>query len=264
MYVHSSRYVGGLLVEQAGQLNPLAFCRGLARAAVTEGAKIHARSPAIALARRNGAIELSTPQGRVHAQQVLLATDAFLTAFAALERSFLSLQVGMIASAPLPQGGAPYLPGGVPFSDMDSGDTFAVGFSRDGRLVTSILPGWRSDCPPSTAAKPFWRAFKRTFPHAPAQVQWEYAWSGRLGVPKDRFLKLYELAPGCLACLGYSGNGITQATMAGQEVAELMLSGDAERCRLALSECVPLRWASATSGVLNRAVLPALGTLLYR
>jgi glycine/D-amino acid oxidase-like deaminating enzyme len=256
----TDHYIGGLLVPQAGQINPLAFCRGLANAAIGEGAGLFARSPATALMQTPSGVAVDTPNGRVIAEKVLLATDAYSTAFAGFAQSFLNVRIGMIASAPLPDRGARYLRGGAPFTDMDSGDAFAVGFTQDGRLLTSVLPNWRQPISP----QPFWRKFRAVFPQAPEQLDWQYTWSGNVAIPKDRFVKLYRLSENVLACLGYSGNGIAQATMAGQDIAESLLTNDPDRCRLPRSE--PAQWSAARmlSAVINRLVLPMVGSVVYR
>jgi glycine/D-amino acid oxidase-like deaminating enzyme len=262
-HVQSDFYNGGLFIPQAGQLNPLAFCLGLADAACREGAKVYGNSRAIALADDALGVTVTTSMGRVRADKVLLATDAYATDFAGLPQSFVSVRIGMLGSAALADHGAAYVRD-APFTDMDSGDAFAVGFSADGRLVTSILPGWNKEVDPATAAMPFWRKFRRVFPHAPERLDWEYAWSGAVAIPKDRFVKLYEVNPRVLACLGYSGNGIAQAAMAGHDVAELMMFGEASGCRVPLSAPVPWPGARMLSSVINRIVLPAAGSVVYR
>jgi sarcosine oxidase len=256
----TDHYRGGLLVPQAGQINPLAFCRGLAKAAIAEGGEIFVSSPATALTQTILGVEVTTPKGRIVADKVLLATDAFSTAFAGLAQSFLNVRIGMIASDPLPDRGAMYVTGGAPFTDMDSGDAFAVGFTPGGRLLTSVLPGWKKQISP----QPFWRKFRSVFPQAPRMLNWPYTWTGNVAIPKDRFVKLYRLNENVLACLGYSGNGIAQATMVGHDIAGSLLANDPDRCRVPRSE--PTHWPASRllSGVVNRFVLPLAGSVIYR
>jgi glycine/D-amino acid oxidase-like deaminating enzyme len=64
-------YAGGMLDRRAGALQPLAYARGLARAAQGAGASVHGGSPATAIEWRAGA-GASACQGLVTASRVIL------------------------------------------------------------------------------------------------------------------------------------------------------------------------------------------------
>src|SRR5204862_6165797 len=70
-------YVGGMLDRRAGALQPLAYVRGLARAARQAGAAIHGRSAARKLDAHAGAWRVVTSAGSVTASTVILATNAY-------------------------------------------------------------------------------------------------------------------------------------------------------------------------------------------
>lgn len=77
--VGSSAYAGSLWDRRAGTIQPLAYARGLARAAVSSGAKIFTRSAAISAERIGGKWKLQTASGNVVADRVIVATDAYAT-----------------------------------------------------------------------------------------------------------------------------------------------------------------------------------------
>ncbi len=69
----------GALFEPLGfGLNPLAFCLGLASAAVRRGAHLHSRTRVISWIRGNGSHRLTTENGSVSARRVVVATNGWL------------------------------------------------------------------------------------------------------------------------------------------------------------------------------------------
>lgn len=72
-------FAGGWLDGRAGAIQPLAYVRGLVRAAQTLGAQVHSGSPVLALERQGtDHWAATTAQGqRIQARQVLLATNGY-------------------------------------------------------------------------------------------------------------------------------------------------------------------------------------------
>ena len=70
-------YAGSLLDLRAGTIQPLAYARGLARAAIAAGAAIHTRSPVRSAERTGKVWRLATGGGTVAADWVVVATDAY-------------------------------------------------------------------------------------------------------------------------------------------------------------------------------------------
>ena len=76
--VGTGAYRGALLDLRAGTIQPLAYARGLADAALRRGARIHTASPVSSWRRAGGDWLLETASGaRVAARRVLLATNAY-------------------------------------------------------------------------------------------------------------------------------------------------------------------------------------------
>ena len=70
-------YAGSLLDLRAGTIQPLAYARGLARAALAAGAVVHTRSPVRSAERAGKVWRLKTDGGSVAADWVVVATDAY-------------------------------------------------------------------------------------------------------------------------------------------------------------------------------------------
>ncbi len=76
--VGSDGYHGGLLDMRGGHLHALNFALGIARAAASAGAALHALSPATALDRTGDRWRVRTPSGSVTADRVMLACNGYL------------------------------------------------------------------------------------------------------------------------------------------------------------------------------------------
>lgn len=263
--VASDHYIGGINYRDGGMIDPLAFTRGLALAATAEGAEVFTGSPATAIEQDGSGWRVVTPSGEVRAENVILATNVYTAGlWPGLEKTFYKLTLAMLATEPFADRGASFLPGGVPFVDAEMVDSFGAGFDREGRLVMSLPPSVSAALPPEKVLKPFWKKFREVFPHAPETVGVSHVWYGDVCTPPGLFPRVYNPAQGIYAVLGYSGNGITQATGMGREIARFAATGDPDACALPPSEikAAPARWL--VNFALRRIVLPLARQYIFR
>ena len=103
-YVGSDAFAAAILFEDGGHLNAMAYCRGLAAAAMKAGARVHGKSPATALERHGGRWRVTTPRGRVTANSVLLATNAHRHGlWPGLDDAYYIVRSVGVATEPLPE-----------------------------------------------------------------------------------------------------------------------------------------------------------------
>jgi glycine/D-amino acid oxidase-like deaminating enzyme len=214
----SDFYTGAWLHRGGGNINPLAYTRGLARAALKTSAAIHAASPATSIERTGNAWRVTTPRGTVEADSVILATNAYSgDLWPGLARSVVPLRLLQGATKPLSDNVArTILPERQGISDARR---VLWAFRKDGqgRLVTGAaptVPGFRGPLRDLCTAQ-----VKTVFPQA-GNVEFEYLWDGKVAVTLDRLPRFHELAEGVYAGLGYSGRGIAMATAMGKLLAE--------------------------------------------
>jgi len=262
--VCSRVFIGGAHFLDAGTVNPLAFVRLLAGACEDAGARIFVRTPIVMLANAGDCWQLRTPQATITARRVLLATNAFPALHPRLKTIGYRVRIAMIASAPMAAGARAYIPGGLPFVDLDSKGLLAVNFDRDGRLVNSVLPTAARCATPARLARPYWRLFRRCFPQAPEQTQWQFAWYGTEAFVPGMMPRLCRPAPGLYALQGYSGAGIAQAVGCGPYLAALLAGDDPGLLPQALAGARAMPLAHPVSLLLNRVLLPAARLLAYR
>ena len=103
----SDAWYGGFWNRSGGHVNPLALARGLARAAVDAGARIHGQTPALYFAHRDGRWVVDTPSGTVSARALVLATNAYTGEFSStlhrrIAHELVPVLSWQMATQPLP------------------------------------------------------------------------------------------------------------------------------------------------------------------
>ncbi len=218
----TSAYAGGYLDPRGAGLNPLAYARGLARAAMRHGARLFAPAAATGLAREDGVWRVAVPPGQILAGQVLIATGAYSGDLVPkLRRSVLPVQSIQVATAPLPE---PVRRGITPGGQVAS-DTrrLLLYFRLDaaGRLVFGGRGALRGEAPAPAYLRAVTEAMHRTFP-AVRDAPVAHAWAGLIDLTQDRFLHVHQLAPGLVGVVGLNGRGVAQATAIGKALAEAL------------------------------------------
>lgn len=236
----SARYRGGWIDRRGGTVQPLAYVRGLARAAIKSGARIFTRSAAEKLSRSGGEWRVETSRGSVVARIVILATDAYTDrAFDTLRRTVVTVPSIQVATVPLPPDlRSSILPGGQSVSDTKR---LLCYFRLDaaGRLVLGTRGSFRDvPVPATTAANE--RALREIYPEL-ARLPLEYRWGGFVALTRDGLPHLHELAPGLLAGLGYNGRGVAMATVMGRLLARRALGESAESLEFPVTPVHPFR-----------------------
>ncbi len=233
------KFFGGWIDHSGGQLNPLGYARGLAKAAMDAGARIHTGSRLGRMERGGGVWVLNSENGTVRADQVLLCTNAAVgRLWPRLRRSFFPLVVHQLATAPISAALARrILPGRQAVSDTST-SLFSYRLDRDNRLISGGM-----------AALP-WGADKRMSRTIAARLDRmldlggvppvEHIWIGTAAATPDFLPRLHMLGPGLHAGLGCNGRGIAMTTVLGRVLAQAALQGHGRGLDVPLSEVVPI------------------------
>ena len=242
--IGSHRYPTASLDRRGGHINPFAYVRGLAHAALAAGATLHTETPVRALHREGARWVLDTAQGRLSADTVVIATNAYTGGAVARACGTASSRCVATASsrnrcrttcaAPSCRRASP---------DRHRQLFSAVRLLPDGRLHASTYgPAFGPEHAPD------WRLadarVRRLFPQLGAP-RWSEAWSGWVAMTPEHFPRLHELAPGLFAGLAYNGRGIAAATMMGRDLAILVRGGGEAATVFPLAPLRPLPWHRA-------------------
>lgn len=216
----SPRYFGGWFHPEGGHLNPLGYARGLAQAAQSLGQRIFTGSPVLGIEPEGMQWRVRTSKGAVVADKVVIGTGAYTKdVWPGLEQSFRILSVAVLASQPLSDNVRRTIaPENNTVVDSRS-DSFLYKYNKDGRLVTSVFVEGRRGVDPAWTRALTSEKFKWVLPQL-GEIDWQYYWYGDLDMQVRTIPRLFELAPGVVASLGYSGRGVPTGTMMGSILAE--------------------------------------------
>ena len=248
----TERYCGGWLDGRGGMIQPLAYARGLARAALAKGARIHGRSPALRLAQESSGWRVETPNGALAAERILIATNGYTgDLWPGLKQSVVPVNSFQVASRPLSDNlRATVLPGGLPVSDTRRLLRY-FRLDPSGRMMMGGRGASYGDAH-SRLYERLRRAAQWLFPQLNG-LDWEFFWSGKVALTADHLPHIHEPAPGVTAALGYNGRGVAMASRMGKLMADHLTGAPAEELGFPITRIRPLPFWS-----LRRPAISAL------
>ena len=225
--IGTKAYAGSLLDMRAGTLQPLSYARGLAHAAIKAGATLHTGSPVISTGEANGKRIVGTAEGRISADWVIVATDAYSTGpWAQVRREQVHLPYFNLATKPL----SANLRRSILPNCEGCWDTKEVlsSFRMDqaGRLVFGSVGALRGT---GTAVHKAWarRSLKRLFPQL-GDVEFEAEWYGKIGMTDNALPRFHRFGTNIIGFSGYNGRGISPGSTFGKVLANYILGDIAE------------------------------------
>ncbi|WP_291297383.1 FAD-binding oxidoreductase [Elioraea sp.] len=208
---------GGWTNRSGGRINPLGYARGLARAAISAGATIFTHTPAEAIARDGAKWVVTTPNGRVVADRVIIATNAYSTdLWPGFREEVIPVRSYQMATAPLTDNvRKSVLPEGHALSDT-RGDLYFFRFDANGRLITGGALALGFDWE-NRIRERIGRRVAAVYPQV-GVPKFDYVWWGYIGATADKAPHVHELAPGVTGWNGCNGRGVALATAIGREL----------------------------------------------
>jgi glycine/D-amino acid oxidase-like deaminating enzyme len=220
--IGSEVFAGALLDMRAGTIQPLAYARGLARAAIAAGASVYTSSPARAAERTGGGWTLRTGQGAVEAGWIIVATDAYGGApWPQGRREQIRVPYFNFATRPLSADlRASILPGREGCWDTRM-ILSSFRFDRAGRMVFGSMGALRGT---GLAIHRAWakRALAKIFPRI-GRIEFEAQSWGMMGMTANALPRFHRLAQNVVTICGYNGRGIAPGTVFGRVLADLVL-----------------------------------------
>jgi glycine/D-amino acid oxidase-like deaminating enzyme len=222
----------GVHIGDDGELQPAAFVRGVARAAVAQGVALFERTPVLELDSGAGDVRARTPGGEVRAEVAFVCTNALAGRLVPyLADKVDPVRGQMLATAPAPRlfGCPVYADHGYDYWRQDEHGRIALG-------------GWRNLDPEAEVGdaevlhagiQERMSAFLHRFP-ALRDVPVTHRWSGTMGFSRDG-LPIVGAVPGMsgvFAAAGFTGHGFGFAWNSGRALADLALSGDSRWAEL--------------------------------
>ncbi|ASY63737.1 L-pipecolate oxidase [Sinorhizobium sojae CCBAU 05684] len=242
-------FTGALLDRRAGTIQPLAYARGLARAAIAAGAEIFTDTPLLAAERKGDLWKLEAGRGTLTARHVIVATNAYGamvngTPWKAQTRELTILPFFQFATNPLADRVAERI---LP-ERQGAWDTGLVMTSfrmdQENRLIFGSIG--RLDAMAEGTHRAFAaRSLRKLFPYI-GDFRFEYWWDGRIGMTTNNLPVVHELAPNVISVSGYNGRGIAPGTVFGRALAR-HVTGDGSAIPLAQTPITADPWRNVKS-----------------
>ena len=226
-YIGSSAFYGALLDRRAGTINPMGYCRGLARVAIAAGALISIGARAKKLQQETGLWRVITNKGTLMARNVVLGTNAYTDdLWPGLKYSFTKINYFQLATSPLGDRIKHILP-----QQQGLWDTGKIMFSlrRDDseRLIIGSMGNVMGNQSGGVSHRWAQKKLAHLFPKL-GRVDFDEAWQGQIAMTPDHLPHIHKHADNLYSPIGYNGRGITTGTVFGQALADL-LTGDSEK-----------------------------------
>ncbi|PSL20918.1 NAD(P)/FAD-dependent oxidoreductase [Shimia abyssi] len=231
----STAFFGSLFDPRAGTIQPLAYVRGLARAAQSAGAQIFEHS-AVQKIRRVDDIWVADVNGhQVRARYLLVATNAYASRLGPYSKpEFVPVYYSQFATAPLSEAQREtILPGGEGCWDTDMVMS-SVRVDTEGRVIVGGVGNVTGGL---GAVHRTWAARKlaQIYPEL-SGAAFEHSWSGAIAMTANHLPKVQSIGPDGLSVFGFSGRGIGPGTVFGKCAVQAMLSGDMTRVPVPITD----------------------------
>ncbi|MGB1235005.1 MAG: NAD(P)/FAD-dependent oxidoreductase [Planktomarina sp.] len=250
--IGTRHFHGGLVDNRCGTINPMGYCRGLARAALGAGAKISTGVRATKLRKDGDLWTVETDQGSITAKAVVLGTNAYTDdLWPNLKRIFTMIHYFQLATKPMGADATHILPG-----KQGLWDTGQIMFNirRDAfdRLLVGSMGKVMGSKDRGLSHRWARKQIARIFPSL-GPVEFNEAWHGQIAMTPDHLPRIYELDTNLFTPIGYNGRGITTGTMFGETMAGLLTGMDREDLPLPMTELSTVPSAPIVSRVYQSA-----------
>ena len=259
----SPAFRSGAFMRDGAQVQPARLARGMRRAVLERGVTIHEGTRAIRL---DPGPVVVTDGGNVRAKHVVLAVNAWATAWPKLARRIAAWSSYIVLTAPAPEKLEEiHWTGGELITDLRHSVRY-FRTTRDGRIAfgggggragAHIGDEFTND---SRAVREAAEGFRRFFPSW-QDVPIEDAWGGPIDVSPTHLPAFGTLEGGNVHyALGFTGNGVAPSHLAGQALADLVSGADTDIVRLPMVNPKPRTFPpeplrSMGAAVVRRAII---------
>lgn len=246
----SGYYRAGLYTPGTAVIQPAGYIRGLAAGLEAAGVTVFASSPVTAFESVGGAWALTTPQGRITAQKVILANNGHLESFGFKRGRLMHIMLNACMTAEIPADALRTLGGqetwGITPSDPMGCTVRRISTAQGGnRIVIRQCAQYRPEMQTSAAdlarvVANMRAKFDARFPMLRG-VPFEHAWSGHLCLTRNAVSVMRKLEPGLYSACVQNGLGTTRGTLSGMGAAELAMGQTSDITRFFAADAEPTR-----------------------
>lgn len=234
------QYLGGWVDPRGGGVQPLAYARGLAKAAIAAGAALHGGSRVASIGRSGAGFEVRTAQGAaVKAGKVLMATGGYTgDLIPKLRQTIIAPNSFIVATEPLSDNLAKSI---LPEGHVTSDTRQLLLYFRKDHQNRFLMGGRGPFREPKSDAD--WAHLERVMHKMYPQLEGSpiaHRWCGRVALTRDFLPHLHEPEPGLLIDIGCMGRGVGLQTAMGRAMAAYAASGDRRELPFPITPIEPL------------------------
>lgn len=226
-FVKHNKAYGAIRYDNGFGINPLKLINSYAQSCLQSGVSIYSNSPLENLKKLpNGRFELSTPQGSIKADKVVLATNGYTPSGlnTPLNGRILPVLTSVIVTRPL---SVDELEASGFKSHQVMMDTRELKYYYRLLPDNRILFGGRSAITGKEAQNPIYqqrllRELKASFPGL-ENLTVDFNWQGWISVAYDQMPHVYKTDDNLFYATGYCGSGVSFSGWAGKQLADLVL-----------------------------------------
>jgi sarcosine oxidase len=221
--VGSHFYKAVFLDPRGFHLDPLAYARGIARAASAHGAFIYPATQVDMIAPAGPNWEIRCGDRRLVAGQVIVATNAYSgDLWPRLARSAVPFLVHGAVTEALPEETlGRILPQGQPLTDTRR---LYSGVRKFGQRLHVSIDGASFAPGASKAQQAIEKRLMELYPWMPPPRVVE-SWSGWIALTTNQYPRIHNLAKGVWSGIGCNGRGLALASLIGRDLAQLAWGG---------------------------------------
>ena len=249
--IHSPLIVGALHhADGVALVDPGRLVRGLKRAALRRGVRIHEGSPVTGLERAGSGVRVRVAgaSGAIASERVVVATSAYSGWLRRLLTWFVPVYDYVLVSEPL----TPEQRAAVGWARRQGLEDATTRFhyfrlTADDRILWGgwdAIYHWRNGVGPRHDARPVTfdlldRQFRAFFPQL-ADLGWSHRWGGPIDTTSNFTVTFGNLMGGrVLYALGYTGLGVAASRWAGGVVRDMLLRPESDLLRLRFVRAKP-------------------------
>lgn len=242
----SGSHLAGVFESTSATVQPAVLARGLVRVALERGVEVFEHSPMVALERSHPLV-VSTPDGSIAAERVVIATGAWAARLRELARAFVVVSSDIVLTDPIPaeleligwSDGASISDSRLMVHYYRTTRDGRIAFGKGGgRIVYGARIGdsfsGRSPIEPQLTER------LRTVYLSLGATPIAASWSGPIDRTVDGLPFFFTLGRPDLVCgAGYSGNGVGPSVLGGRILCSMALGLDDEWSRCGLVRSPP-------------------------
>jgi len=249
--IDSPSYHGGFWQKHdRGLIDPARLAWGLRSAAIRLGVRVYEHTPLTALRSRGAEMEIATPNGRIRARQVAIATNAFRSPMRRMRQAVIPIWDYVLVTEPLSAEQRARIGWANRQGVSDGGNQFHYyRLTSDDRIlwggydaIYHFGSGLRREHQQRAESylRLAWQFFD-TFPQL-AGIRFSHRWGGPIASTTRFCMSVGSAFGGRVAwAVGYTGQGVG-ASRFGARAALEQLAGEGETLGLELIRRAPVRW----------------------